>query len=355
MKIAYGVHGYGRGHATRALAVLPELTERHDVLVLAGGDAHAMLTGAGYDVVRIPHLRYYYGRPGKVSTYLTLKRNLSSVLDVKLAGHGVQMVVRVLEAFEPRVVMADSEAWSLRAARFLGLPRLMFDHYGVMVYARPPLGPWGRFRCRLESLAYKTLMGYPERMVTTAFFPAPPKRKGLKVVGPILRPVVRETEPTGGDHLLVYFSSGPLHFTPRVEKALAALDVPVVIYNKGREDTAGNLDFRLLDNTAFVKDLASARAVFATAGNQLIGEAIWFGKPVLALPEDSLEQHVNADTVERMGIGEKTSEREVTAARLRRFLKRTDAYAAAIGPHRRDGMPEAVEAIEGYIEELGAR
>jgi hypothetical protein len=37
MRILYGVFGYGRGHATRALSVLPELMERHEVTVLAGG------------------------------------------------------------------------------------------------------------------------------------------------------------------------------------------------------------------------------------------------------------------------------------------------------------------------------
>ena len=36
MRIVYGIHGYGRGHATRALGVLPELRQRHEVLGLAG-------------------------------------------------------------------------------------------------------------------------------------------------------------------------------------------------------------------------------------------------------------------------------------------------------------------------------
>src|ERR1700685_3997997 len=36
MRIVYGVHGYGWGHATRALGVLPDLMRPHEVLVLAG-------------------------------------------------------------------------------------------------------------------------------------------------------------------------------------------------------------------------------------------------------------------------------------------------------------------------------
>ncbi|MBN2447789.1 MAG: hypothetical protein JXO22_13745, partial [Phycisphaerae bacterium] len=52
MRIAYGVMGYGRGHATRTAAVLPTLMRRHDVLVLGGRDAYAALS-ADYPVVRI--------------------------------------------------------------------------------------------------------------------------------------------------------------------------------------------------------------------------------------------------------------------------------------------------------------
>ncbi|MBN1512501.1 MAG: hypothetical protein JXB13_10840, partial [Phycisphaerae bacterium] len=57
MKIAYGVHGFGRGHAMRARAVLPELFRRHEVLVLAGGDAYHALS-ADFAVTRIPTLKY---------------------------------------------------------------------------------------------------------------------------------------------------------------------------------------------------------------------------------------------------------------------------------------------------------
>ena len=53
LRIAYGVHGYGRGHSSRALAVLPELTKRHDVLVLAGDVP--LLKGSTLDTLRRRH------------------------------------------------------------------------------------------------------------------------------------------------------------------------------------------------------------------------------------------------------------------------------------------------------------
>ncbi len=345
MRIAYGVHGYGRGHATRALTVLPELTSRHEVLVLAGGDAYDMLAER-YDVVRIPHLRYYYRRAGRRSAVLTIWRNLRLLADLKFGTGGVRQVADTLAEFRPQVVLSDSDAWTLRAARKQGLPRLSFDHYGIMVYCCPPLGPWGRLKCRIEAVAYKALMGWPDRVIVSAFFEAPPKREGVTVVGPMLRPLVREMRPTRGEHLLVYFSSGRLHFTPRVEEALQGIDWPVIVYNKEREGREGNLDFRLLDTVRFVEDLAASRAVFATAGNQLIGETLHFGKPLLVLPEDSLEQRVNAAVVEEMGVGMQTSDDSFSPTVLDRFLARADELAHNVPAHARDGVPEALAAIE---------
>ena len=85
MKIAYGIHGYGRGHSSRALAVLPELTRRHDVLILAGGDAWRALSD-GYRVVRIPTLRYSLGRGGRISAARTLVRTIPRWMDLNLRG-----------------------------------------------------------------------------------------------------------------------------------------------------------------------------------------------------------------------------------------------------------------------------
>ena len=135
MKIAYGIHGYGRGQATRALAVLPHLAERHDVLVLAGGEAYPALC-PGYPVVRIPTLRYHYGKRGELSNYLNIKRNLSAVLDLKLAGPALQMVAEALADFGADVVVSDSEAFTHQAARRLRIPRIGFDHFGLLVYCR---------------------------------------------------------------------------------------------------------------------------------------------------------------------------------------------------------------------------
>ena len=117
MKIIYGIHGYGRGHAMRARGVLPELVRRHEVLILAGGDAYQALTH-DYTVRRVPTLQFHYTRNGRMSNCLTFNRNLPAVLDLWFKGLAADMVIDLVAGFRPDVVISDSEPFTHHAARF---------------------------------------------------------------------------------------------------------------------------------------------------------------------------------------------------------------------------------------------
>jgi uncharacterized protein (TIGR00661 family) len=128
----------------------------------------------------------------------------------------------------------------------------------------------------------------------------------------------------------------------------------VIVYGKDAQPANGNIEFRPFSNTQFVAELADAYAVFSTAGNQLISECMHFGKPMLLMPEDSLEQRLNADMIERMGCGLAAKGHGVTAEQLRQFLADRDKFAANITAST-DGQATAVTAIEKYAEELAGR
>ncbi|MGC9454251.1 MAG: glycosyltransferase family protein [Phycisphaerae bacterium] len=351
MRIAYGVHGYGRGHASRALAVLPELTVRHEVLILAGGDAYAALRN-DYAPVRIPTLRYSHYPGGRLSKHRTIKRNLPAVLGFALGGPDVEMIGEAIEEFAPDIVVSDSEPWTHQAAERLQIPRISFDRYGALAYCRWPMRRRDRLAAAAEALAYQWLMGRPQRVIVASFYDAPPRRPNVRVVGPVLRPAVRRQTPEQGDYLLVYFANGEMHFTPRVAEALQATGVPVRAYGIGRSGREGNIEFRPPGNEAFVQDLAGSRAVFSTAGNQLISECLYFRKPVLVMPEDSLEQRLNAAAVERMNIGQSTTRDKISREQLDSFLAAEQQYRNAMPEEVRDGRAEAVGAIEQFAKEL---
>ncbi len=92
--------------------------------------------------------------------------------------------------------------------------------------------------------------------------------------------------------------------------------------------------------------------VFSTAGNQLVGEALWFGKPMLVMPEHTVEQRLNAAAVERLGIGRQVRAADVTVDAIARFLANESRFRGAMRRARRDGRAEALVAIEAFAREL---
>ncbi len=350
-RIVYGVFGYGRGHATRAASVLPELCGRHEVQVLAGGDAYDQLS-PGYPVVRIPTMAYGYGPDGRTRSFLTLRRNFWHVLEMVFRGPEYQAVRTAMRDFRPDVVISDAEPWTHRVARDLGVPRIGFDHFGILVYCKPHIPLGDRIRSRRDVFVYRWLMGRPERIIVSSFYHAKPRWPSVRVIGPLLRDVVLQARPTRGEHLLVYFNKGHYQFTPHVEQALRALDRPARIYGTPRRGRDGLLDFRSLSDVPFVEDMASARAIVSTAGNQLVGEAVYLGKPMLVVPEHSVEQRLNAAALERRGFGRQVRHQHLNVAVLREFLDQEEMYLHNIRRSVRDGRRQALAALEQFIGEL---
>lgn len=126
----------------------------------------------------------------------------------------------------------------------------------------------------------------------------------------------------------------------------------VRIYGSDRRGHEGPLTFLPLSNLPFLEDLASCRAVISTAGNQLIGEAMFLGKPVCVMPEACAEQRLNAAAVERMGIGMQVSTSRFSDQCMRTFLDRHDHYASNLSRHVCDGLEQSLEAIERFLTEL---
>lgn len=351
MRIAYGVMGYGRGHAMRTMSVLPALMRHHDITVFAGGDAHDVLAPL-FPTVRIPTIGYRYNRRGSHSLGKTIAENAAPMADLLLRGLGCETVEREFKARAIELVISDSEAWTHRAARRLALPRISFDHVGIIAYCKPhfPADLW--LTGMRDAIGYRALMGIPERILISSFYPADAAYPGMKIVGPMLRDVVRGVETNEGDFVLCYLNKGQHQFLSKVEHTLRLLDLPVVVYGTPFRGEIENLDFRAPSNEGFIRDLANCRAVLSTAGNQLIGEAIYLGKPILAAPEDAFEQRLNAHMVERMGVGMRANLGTLSPSDVDRFLGNDSFYRSNMREHAGDGRDQALSILLRFIDEL---
>jgi uncharacterized protein (TIGR00661 family) len=333
------------------MSVLPALRERHEVLVFAGGEAYEAIKSE-HPVVSIPCLAYHYGPNGKRSLWLTGRRAAPLILDVLRRGPTFRTVEEKLREFDPDVIVSDAEMLTHWVGKYLGVPRINFDHFGVLAYFNPPMRRRDRLFKWREVLAYKRLIRNPERVLVSSFYDAEPTRKGVRLIGTLLRPEVAELKATDGEHLLVYINNGEQLYTPDIERALHELDCPMYVYGTAREGQDGKLEYRPRSNVTFIEALASCRAVISSAGNQLVGEAIHLRKPMLVMPEDCMEQWINGMALTRLGLGRHISRKDFSASVVRGFLDELPRFTESMRSHAGDGSRDAVEALETFFEEL---
>lgn len=351
MRIIYGVHGYNRGHASRSAAVLPQLQERHDLLVLAGGEAYDALAG-DFRTEHVDSFGYSYGKT-RISKLGTVVKNVPKLIDLFTIGRNMRRIIKLMRTFRPDVVISDAEAYTHRAAQYLSIPRVGFDHYGMLAHFRIPLRGYNRIKGFAARLVYLGLMGKPQRVLVSSFFPAQPREPDMQLVGPMLRPEVHRHAAVQGSHILAYLNKANYQMTPSVEQALQDLDVEVRLYGTGVDEKRGNIRLRPYSTSGFLSDLASCQAVIATAGNQLPGEALAYGKPLLVVPEGSVEQYMNATAVERLGVGEMLeSFKQLSSRVIRDFLHKAPEYAETARRVSSDGCKESIRILERWISEL---
>lgn len=347
-RICYGVAGEGRGHATRVRSLVELLRGRHQVSIFASHDAFALLSrayrGTEVEVLEIPGLRHGYNRGGRLSPLVTVA---AAVPFLAQLPRQVQAVAVEVSRRSPDLIITDFEPILPRVAKLLGVPFVSLDHQRFLVdcdlSGLPPRLRWGAAALRLVVRAY-----YSGQSLTiiSSFFQLPLKRRHRRTlqVGTLLRPELAQLTPEDGDHLVAYLRRGP---APQVVAALAQLQRPVRIYGAGDHPPVGYLTFHPVDERRFLADLASAKALITTAGNQVVGEAVAFRKPVFALPEHgNLEQEINAHFVEACGIGRALPPSRLTATHLQAFLEQLPRFRKAMEAMPGAGNVAAFWAVE---------
>ena len=158
--------------------------------------------------------------------------------------------------------------------------------------------------------------------VVTNFFDAPLKTGRAVIAPPIVRPIVRALEPSEGEHIVVYWTTGTEE--RRLKKVLRKFSGQTFyVYGFNTSITTGNCVFKRPSTEGFLTDLASARGVVASAGLSLISECMHLRKRMLLLPlPGQYEQLINARYFEELGLG--TAAKRLDASVLARFLRRID-------------------------------
>lgn len=346
MRILYGVNGEGLGHATRSEVVINNLLKEHDVRVMASGAAFKYFEG------RFGHVNEIFGPSfamdhGEIRRWASVKHTMAAARR-ELPG-SVKRWMAAVDEWHPDAVVTDFEPLAGRYARWSRTPLVCVDNIHMIDRCRhdDEIVEGAHEDFRIAKAVTRAMVPPAGDYVITTFFRPPPLRGRTTLVPPILRPAVVEAEPTRGDHLVVYSGGGEA-----LTDALRDCGMPCRVY--GMRDgpevgtTDGSIEYRPRSIDGFLEDLVSARGVITGGGFSLLSEAVYLGKPTLAVPlRGQFEQLMNARYLERDGYGlcAPTVDRETVMT----FLGRLDEYHGRLETYEQDGNREALEVIDACV------
>jgi len=343
MRLLYGVCGEGMGHAIRSSVVAEHLMNRgHSVhFVSSPGKARDYL------------VRRW---PGRMTTTIGLNMSMehNRVLPVAtLAGNFFRQLAgsfhHIAAAIDvPKVdaVVSDFDAWTANYAGFARLPLVALDNVHFLsrcTHPREVIASDRTAAALMYPIVRNTVVGAGRYLVTT-FIGAPVSAPNTSLHLPVIRPAVLAAPRSSGDHVVAYFNDKADHGA--ILSALSGVPARFHLYGTGvgADEVRGNVTLKP-SSDGVIGDMASSRAVIGGAGFTLMTEAIYLGKPMLAVPfEGQFEQILNANYLQRAGFGERAH--GLTPQTVSGFLSRTEAYRRTLAGVRHDGNQELFCSLE---------
>ena len=355
MRILYGVVGEGMGHATRSMVILRHLVEsgQHEIEIVVSGRAHAFLRKAfpTLQVHEIAGLTMVYedNEVQRRKTAFDIFKKLPAFAE------NFETFTRLAEGFRPELVVSDFESFAYLFAKKYDLPVISIDNMQIInrcaLDVDIPDEEEASFKMA-KAIVKAKLPHCDHYLITTFFFPEIRKRR-TSLHPPILRDAVLDAQTSRGDHVLVYQTSDT--FTELVP-TLQRLPGKFFVYGLKRDEQLGNVTLKGFSEDGFVRDLASARAVLAGGGFSLMGEAVYLGKPLLAVPlEGQFEQTLNALYLQSLGYGE--YHRELSETAIASFLYKAEGYAEKLEryPFRGDRNRSILAKLDELVALIGEK
>jgi len=345
MRILYGVAGEGKGHYTRSEAIIDELSKKHKVRIVAGGEAFKNFSKYYDDVIKISSLHIKY-RNNAVSNIGTAILNISNILE------HISSIFRLnqfIHDFKPQLIISDFELFTNYLALLHKIPSITIDNEHVInktriKFSRRYILDYLKSRAVVKSMIFKSRY----HVVTSFFFPEIKNNKKTFLFHPILRNQILKLKPSKKDHIIVYQTSKTFK---ALIPALLHVNEKFIIYGLNHDKKHKNLVFKKFNEDTFFEDLASCKAVIINGGFTLMTEAIYLGKPVLSIPvRKQFEQILNATYLKRLGYGE--FHHNINKNIVERFLSKLDVYEKNLKNCKKCGDKDVLEKVEEIIKEI---
>ena len=340
-KIVYGVAGQGSGHSSRAREMATHLCEQgHQVRLVSYDRGYANLKD-DFDVFQTEGL-CIASVDNKVSVVKTFTENIRRLP----SGHEKLQELRqvLFRDFRPDCVLTDFEPMTAYLANHYDLPLISIDNQHRMRYMQYDYPEGMDVDRRVTKTIIQAMVPRPDVSLVTTFFFGPVENERTFLFPPILRREVLRRSPQPGEHILVYVTD---EFESLLDVLKEFTRESFLVYGYNREDRDGTMTYRPFSKEGFLDDLASARAVIATAGFTLLSEGLYLHKPYLALPmQGQFEQELNGYQLQQLGYGKTVH--DPTPEAIGDFLYRLPDFAA----HLNDYDARDNSGIKAKLDEL---
>jgi uncharacterized protein (TIGR00661 family) len=338
--ILYGVNGEGAGHSTRAKEVLTHLVASGHQVVVASFDRGLQNLKGCFDVVEIYGFRFAY-----VNNRVRYKRTIAkNLVTAPQAAKSLAKLKRITEERKIDHVITDFEPLTCHLGHRLGLPVISIDNQHCLTNAAVSYPRQYRRDAAAAKLVTRLMTPRADAYLVISFFSAPVRKRNTFLFPPLLRQKILNAAPTYGEHVLVYVTSP----APALAKLLSSVRGRFIAYGFGREGQEGNIIYKKPSLDGFFADLVSARAIVANSGFSLVSEALYLGKPYLAVPvSHQFEQIFNAYWVQKSGYGAYWE--ELNKERIESFLYNLPEYAEALTKYPRQGNGALFQKLDSLL------
>jgi len=326
MKFLFIVQGEGRGHMTQAIA-LAELLQKqgHEISAVAiGKSERRKIPDFVFEKIKAPI--YLFESPN----FITDKEGKSILLG-KTIGYNLgrlpifkkslDQLHALFKQHKPDILINFYDILG-GLYKFLYRPEAELWVIGHQYLIAHPDFPFAK-SIGLEKLLFQantkiTSLGATMHLALS-FRPLPPsKDPKLRILPPLLRPQLRELKPSPGDFILTYMvNPGYGEEVKAFAEKNPTLKIEAFWDNKAHPDTfqvLPNVVFHPVNDQLFLEKMAACRGLVSTAGFESIAEAMYLGKPVMAVPvQGQYEQACNALDAQISGAGIQKEKFDYTA------------------------------------------
>ncbi len=323
-RIIYAVAGEGFGHSSRSHLTGQRLIDAgHDVMFVGSQKSLLYLKQYFADRVKEVFGLSFAFEGERIDKSETLKRNLLKLPEANRLND--ELFTEHFEPFEPELVISDFEPFSAWWAWRKNVPFISIDHEHMLTLCKlqHPVRNW--FSRLTASVVTECHYTGAVAYIILNFFRAPLRVDSAVLAPPIVRPVISGLDPTAGEHILLYSTTGTGQ--NRLRETLGKFTGQTfVVYGFDEDAEYRNCVFKKRSTDGFLSDLAAARGVIASAGFSLISECMYLRKKMLLLPlAGQYEQIINARYIQELGLG--ISAEKLDEVVIARFLDELDKPA----------------------------